>query len=69
MSRTLWEANTGFSKDFMEGYLCKDGKPISLSSYYKGDDNMRNRNGRSGSPFETNCSDLGFSDSCNRVNK
>ena len=42
MSRTLWEANTGFSKDFMEGYLCKDGKPISLSSYYKGDDNMRN---------------------------
>lgn len=42
MSRTLWEANTGFSKNFVEGYLCKDGKPISLSTYYKGDENMRN---------------------------
>jgi hypothetical protein len=28
---------TGFTKDFAETYLCKDGKPISISPLYKGD--------------------------------
>lgn len=37
MSRTLGEANTGFSKDFVKNYLCSDGKPISLSDKYLGD--------------------------------
>ena len=41
MSRTLAEANTGFSKDFVENYLCKNGKPISGNSQYKGDANMK----------------------------
>lgn len=41
MSRTLSEANTGFSKDFADSYLCKDGKPISISDQYQGDATMR----------------------------
>lgn len=41
MSRTLWEANTGFSKDFVENYLCSNGKPIAGNELYKGDANMR----------------------------
>lgn len=41
MSRTLAEANMGFSKDFADSYLCKDGKPIALSSDYQGDETMR----------------------------
>lgn len=32
------DANTGVSKYLIESYLCKDGKPISLSPLYKGDD-------------------------------
>ena len=35
--RQLGEAGSGFTKDFAETYLCKDGKPISVSSLYKGD--------------------------------
>ena len=41
MSRTLAEANTGFSKNFVENYLCKNGNPISGNSQYKGDANMK----------------------------
>ena len=41
MSRTLAEANTGFSKDFIENYLCKNGRPITGNTQYKGDDNMK----------------------------
>lgn len=40
----------GFTKDFVESYLCTDGKPISVSSLYLGDDSlemeMRNRDPR-----------------------
>lgn len=35
--RKIGEAQTGFTKDFVESYLCKDGLPISLSPLYKGD--------------------------------
>lgn len=31
-------ANTGISKSLVESYLCTDGKPISVSALYKGDD-------------------------------
>lgn len=27
----------GLSKDFIESFLCKDGKPIALSDLYQGD--------------------------------
>ena len=36
-NRIMSEPQTGFTKDFAETYLCKDGKPISLSALYKGD--------------------------------
>jgi len=35
--RQLGEQHTGYSKDFVESYLCKDGLPIALSSSYNGD--------------------------------
>lgn len=35
-NRILSEPGTGFTKDFAEAYLCNDGKPISVSSLYKG---------------------------------
>ncbi len=35
--RQLGEAGSGFTKDFAQTYLCKDGKPISISPLYKGD--------------------------------
>lgn len=35
--RELGEAGSGFTKDFAESYLAKDGKPIALSPLYKGD--------------------------------
>lgn len=35
--RQLGEPYTGYSKDFVESYLCTDGLPISLSPLYKGD--------------------------------
>lgn len=40
-SRTLVEAHTGFSKNFIEGYLCTNGKPIANNELYKGDNNMK----------------------------
>ncbi len=40
MSRMLVEAFNGFSKDFVESYLCIDGRPISISTQYQGDENM-----------------------------
>lgn len=40
----------GYSKDFVENYLCKDGKPIAVSPLYAGDDTpeneMKNRDPR-----------------------
>lgn len=39
-SRALDEAKTGFSKDFVNSILCKDGKPVALSNLYKGDKTM-----------------------------
>ncbi|GAA5219960.1 RagB/SusD family nutrient uptake outer membrane protein [Membranihabitans marinus] len=35
--RQLGEAGNGFSKDFVETYLCSDGKPISISLLYQGE--------------------------------
>ena len=35
--RQLGEPHTGYTKNFVESYLCKDGLPISLSPLYKGD--------------------------------
>jgi len=39
--RQLGEPYTGYSKDFVESYLCTDGKPIALSPLYKGDNVFR----------------------------
>ncbi|MCE6991995.1 RagB/SusD family nutrient uptake outer membrane protein [Dyadobacter sp. CY323] len=38
--RQLGEPYTGYSKDFVESYLCIDGLPIALSPLYKGDANF-----------------------------
>lgn len=35
--RQLGEPQTGYSKDFVDSYLCTDGLPISKSPLYKGD--------------------------------
>lgn len=35
--RQLGEPYTGYSKDFVESYLCTDGLPIAISPLYKGD--------------------------------
>jgi hypothetical protein len=35
--RYLGETTSGYTKDFVESYLCTDGKPIVLSDLYKGD--------------------------------
>ena len=32
----------GYSKSLIESYLCKDGKPISVSPLYAGDDTPEN---------------------------
>ena len=34
------DASPGFSKDFMESFLCKDGKPIGISELYQGDETL-----------------------------
>ena len=34
------DASPGFSKDFMESFLCKDGKPIGVSELYQGDETL-----------------------------
>jgi|SRR5690625_1405345 len=50
ISRQVNESGTGVSKDFIESFLCVDGKPISLSPMYKGDElfveEMENRDPR-----------------------
>jgi hypothetical protein len=35
--RQMGEPHTGYTKDFVESYLCTDGLPISLSPLYNGD--------------------------------
>lgn len=48
--RQAGESGTGFSKDFVETFLCTDGKPISVSNLYQGDatigEEMTNRDPR-----------------------
>lgn len=39
--RSVRESGTGMTKDFVESFLCKDGKPIALSELYKGDKKFR----------------------------
>ena len=34
------DAAPGFSKDFIESFLCKDGKPIAISDLYQGDETL-----------------------------
>ncbi|GAB3005951.1 RagB/SusD family nutrient uptake outer membrane protein [Cyclobacterium sp. 1_MG-2023] len=38
--RSLGEPHTGYTKDFVQSYLSKDGLPIALSSLYQGDQNF-----------------------------
>ena len=38
--RQAGSSGTGLSKDFVESFLCTDGQPISISSLYKGDENL-----------------------------
>lgn len=49
-NRTANPGQTGYTKDFAESYLCTDGKPISVSPLYLGDDSlemeMKNRDPR-----------------------
>lgn len=35
-------SGTGYTKDFVNSFLCKDGLPIYASNLYKGDDNLAN---------------------------
>lgn len=48
--REVRESGTGMTKDFVESFLCTDGKPIALSDLYKGDaqfmDEFENRDAR-----------------------
>lgn len=50
LSRSVNETGWGISKDFIESFLCIDGKPIALSDLYEGDDTfleeMENRDPR-----------------------
>ncbi|MEN7548492.1 RagB/SusD family nutrient uptake outer membrane protein [Rapidithrix thailandica] len=39
-TRQMTESATGFSKDMVESYLCKDGLPIAESGLYLGDDSL-----------------------------
>ena len=38
ISRSVGQPNAGVSKDLIDAFLCADGKPIALSTLYKGDD-------------------------------
>lgn len=38
--RSLGEPHTGYTKDFVQSYLSKDGLPIALSPLYQGDQNF-----------------------------
>lgn len=40
LTRELGESSTGFTKDFVRSFLCKDGLPTALSPLYKGDDSL-----------------------------
>ncbi len=48
--RQLGEQRTGYTKDFVNSYLCSDGLPIALSPLYQGDaifgDEFKNRDPR-----------------------
>lgn len=48
--RACRESGSGFTKDFIESFLCSDGLPISISPLYKGDakymDEFENRDPR-----------------------
>lgn len=48
--RAVRESESGFTKDFVESFLCDDGKPIAVSDKYKGDqkfmDEFENRDPR-----------------------
>lgn len=50
LSRSVNETGWGISKDFIEDFLCIDGKPITLSDQYQGDETflleMQNRDPR-----------------------
>ncbi len=50
LPREVREAGTGMTKDFVESFLCSDGKPIAVSNLYKGDakymDEFENRDPR-----------------------
>lgn len=41
ISRMVNESGIGVSKDFIESFLCVDGKPIALSDHYKGDNSIK----------------------------
>ncbi len=41
LSRSVNEPGWGVSKDFIEDFLCVDGKPIALSPLYIGDDSVQ----------------------------
>ncbi|KIO77602.1 hypothetical protein TH53_08075 [Pedobacter lusitanus] len=41
-TRAISAGNTGYSKDFVRSYLCKDGLPPALSPLYAGDDTPEN---------------------------
>jgi hypothetical protein len=41
LTRTLNESGTGWSQDFINTFLCIDGKPIDKSPLYKGGDSLR----------------------------
>lgn len=40
LGRKAGGSGTGLSKDFVESFLCTDGKPISISNLYAGDDSL-----------------------------
>lgn len=40
VGRRVNEAGMGYSKDFVEAFLCTDGKPIATSALYKGDETI-----------------------------
>ena len=50
ITRQMGEAHSGYSKDFVNSYLCTDGLPIGLSPLYNGDavfgDEFKNRDSR-----------------------
>ncbi len=43
LSRQMTQSQTGFSKAYADSYLCTDGKPISVSPLFRGDDIYRDQ--------------------------